>query len=101
MFVVGAKKTKETGVLFLTEAKNFLAIVEVVMVVDFNNIVKVNLWKHVFFWQFFIITSTMKKLTKLLFPLYFKNILLVKLRTSLRCTLYRKRITFGRRKISV
>ena len=35
MFVVGAKKTKETGVVFLTEAKNFLA--EVVMVVDINN----------------------------------------------------------------
>ena len=34
MFVVGAKKTKETRVVFLTEAKNFLAIVEVVMVVD-------------------------------------------------------------------
>ena len=37
MFVVGAKKTKETGVVFLTEAKNFLAIAEVVMVVDINN----------------------------------------------------------------
>ena len=71
MFVVGAKKTKETGVVFLTEAKNFLAIVGVVMVVDINNIVKVNLWKHVFFWQFFFITSTMKKLTKLHFPQYF------------------------------
>ena len=104
MFVVGTKKTKETGVLFLTEAKNFLAIVEVVMVVDINNIVKVNyLWKHVFFWQFFFITSTMKKLTKLHFPLYFypQNIVLVKLRTSLRCSLYRKRITLGLRKISV
>lgn len=37
MFVVGAKKTKETGVVFLTEAKTFLAIAEVVMVVDINN----------------------------------------------------------------
>lgn len=37
MFVVGAKKMKETGVVFLTEAKNFLAIAEVVMVVDINN----------------------------------------------------------------
>ena len=91
MFVVGAKKTKETGVLVMTEAKNCLAIVEVVMVVDISNIVKVNLWKHVFFWWFFIfITSTMKKLTKLHFPLYFypKNLVLVKLRTSLRCSLY-------------
>ena len=30
-----------------------------------------------------------------------KNIVLVKLRTSLRCSLYRKRITLDRRKISM
>ena len=91
------------GFCFWPKRKNFLAIVEVLMVVDFNNIVKVNLWKHVFFWQFFFVTSTMKKLTKLHFPLYFypKNIVLVKLRTSLHFGLYRKRITLGRRKISM